>query len=176
MNIRYDYEEFRFYQNYMDALFFAYRQRRLEASRDENLVGHLDQIIEIAEQARQIADHPEVRLALARAHYNRMLYYATGENPSRAPENRARLDASDRILAELLRGLVEEFRHPEVYRLAVLYYGREWQSLSGKPRRSSPEQIRLKELETLLRTLAPLYRRYNKIDDPDVLDLLQRLE
>lgn len=174
VNFRYDYEKFAYYKRFMQTLYYTYRLRQLEATRDDGLVRLLDRIVEIAAEAREVQDHPDVRMALARAHYYRMVYYETERNP----EERRLHDAADERAGALLKELVEA-RPPdaEVYRLALLYYGRRYEALARRPNRTLEQDRYLARLRSTLEKLAPMYRRYHgQSPDPEVFPYLEMVD
>lgn len=174
VNFRYDYEKFHYYKKFMDALYYTYRLRRLEATRSDGLVKLLERILTIGAEARKIQDHPDVRMQLARAHYYRMVYYET----ERDAEERKLHDASDEAAGELLKDLVEA-RPPdaEVYRLALLYYGRRYERLTRGPNRTLEQDYYLDRLKETLVKLAPLYRQYHgQAPDAEVFPYLEMVD
>ena len=86
-----------------------------------------------------------------------MLYYA-GEGD---PTERREFDRSDAQAGELLKALVEARpSNPEVYRLALLYYGRRFTTLASETNRTLEQDAYLGRLRGMLLRLAPMYRRY----------------
>ncbi|MEQ9363552.1 MAG: hypothetical protein RIF32_04875 [Leptospirales bacterium] len=174
VNFRYDYEKFAYYKRYMETLYYTYRLRQLEATRSDGLVRLLDRIVTIAAEARKVQDHADVRMQLARAHYYRMIYYET----ERDPEERRLHDASDEAAGALLKDLVEA-RPPdaEVYRLALLYYGRRYEALAGRPNRTLEQDRDVNRLRSTLEKLAPMYRQYHgQTPDPEVFPYLEMVD
>lgn len=184
VNFRYEYEAYQYYCNYMDALYLAYELRRREAARSANLVTYLDQIAEIGDVARQLgrndgSDHADVQLRLARAHYLRMIYFSSESGP----EGRARYDESRTQAEKLLMELLERepaYRRAELYRIALLYYGRvyEMSVLENRGPRTPRDLEKQRELEKRLRNLADWYRRYHQDSPPgpDELRMLRMIE
>lgn len=162
VNFRYEYEKFAYYQRFMETLYYSYRLRRLEATRADSLVKLLDRVIAVAGETLEMRSpaahqHSNVRLQLARAHYYRMLYYAGESNPT----ERREYDRSDAKAGELLKALVEARpSNAEVYRLALLYYGRRYTALAAQTNRTLEQDAYLGRLRGMLLRLAPMYRRY----------------
>lgn len=174
LNFRYDYEKFAYYKRFMETLYYTYRLRQLEATRSDGLVKLLERVISIGAEARKVQDHADIRMQLARAHYYRMVYYETERNP----EERRLHDASDEAAGALLKNLVEA-RPPdaEVYRLALLYYGRRYESLARRPNRTLEQDQYLSRLRSTLEKLAPMYRRYHgQSPDPEVFPYLEMVD
>ncbi len=184
VNFRYEYEAYQYYRNYMDALYLAYELRRNEASRGANLVTYLDRIVEIGDVARQLGrddgmDHADILLRLARAHYLRTIYYAAQSSS----DERARYDASRDEAEKLLMELLERepaYRRAELYRIALLHYGRvyEMSVLKHEGPRTGVELEKQRALEKRLRNLAAWYRRYHQDSPPgpDELRILRMIE
>ncbi len=114
-NFRYKYDEYRFYLDYMKALYFAYSLRRFSATRGELLVNYLDKIRMVGNEALRIkGDDRDVLLNLGRAEYYRMTYLV------REPKalNDTRKKAADYLKQVLSRPGSE----PEPHRTAFLFY------------------------------------------------------
>ena len=87
-------------------------------------------------------------------------------------------DASDEAAGELLKDLVEA-RPPdaEVYRLALLYYGRRYERLTRGPNRTLEQDYYLDRLKETLVKLAPLYRQYHgQAPDAEVFPYLEMVD
>ena len=171
VNFRFDHEEFEFYRYYIEALQLAYDLRRSEATREANLVQYLDRALEVGETARRIAETPDLLTRLARAHYFRMLYYSPRRNPEEREAYRTSFDAT----ADLLKTVLDsEHEEPELFRIAILYYGRALLEM----RADTPEEIRVRAVLSLqLANLVRLYNVYHqdRARDPEVDRIIRGL-
>ncbi|MCB1309653.1 MAG: hypothetical protein KDK30_15795 [Leptospiraceae bacterium] len=172
VNFRYRYEEFQFYRNYMEALYFTYDLRSKEASREENLAKYLDQIILVAQEALKLNNDAWVLTRLARAHYLRMVYFKL----QASVEERASFDESFSRAGQILKQLIDaEYEDAELFRIAILFYGHVY----DRNRNLDTEDAQ--ELRAALATrIRQLYRRYTiysaeSIIDPDTIRVLNTI-
>jgi len=126
-NFQYTHDQLEFYKDYMDALYFAYSIRRLEQSRENQITGYLDRILEVAAASQAVqADQIPTLIHIARVQYHRMqLHRSQSGVEERRLYDDARTKAGE-ILTKLVQG---QPREAEAYRLGVLYYAEIYPSI-----------------------------------------------
>lgn len=173
---RYRYDEFQYYQRYMQLLYEAYTLRRLEAARESRIVSYLDRILEVGEQARRIrpAD-AAVLLGLGRAHYYRLRYLHSLPGAAARQRYDRSLDEAGKLLK---KSLEQGDRSSELYRIAILYYGDRYRSLRSDLAEDRSQRQEIRSL--ILEQLAPYYATYlgqqGEQRDPEVDRILKSLQ
>ncbi len=155
-NFQYTYDELEFYKDFMDALHYTYALRRLESSRQNNLVRHLDRLLEVGQSALSLkSDLSAAILHMARAQYHRMNYY---KNQS-SPEERRKFDEARMKAGEYMQQLMHSPPpDSEAYRIGALYYSELYTELSGTI--TAAQQVRKNRLRELVGYCVKQYHLY----------------
>lgn len=120
VNFQYEYDQYDYYLNFMDALYYSYSVRKLEAVRSENLVKLLNRIIEIGDEALTMkVARPEILFHLCRVHYTRMMYYRGWRNKTERLYYDNSYKKAGNMFEELLKNALTD---AESYRFAALYF------------------------------------------------------
>ncbi|MCE9596891.1 MAG: tetratricopeptide repeat protein [Spirochaetia bacterium] len=187
-NFHYPYDEINFYRNYMEALYTAYRVRRLEGGRGEKALSYINRLKEVADAAAMhVPEDPDVLVGLLRFQLTILELNRGGKNPGERKLYDDSLKASG-LLVDKLEPIINDPKsylkrmqrqvegnagtlrftagQAEVHRLAVVYYGAMFRDLRNSTR---PEDAQLREkCASRIRSHAKQFTAHKSATDPEI--------
>ncbi len=176
-NFTYKQEEWEYYYNYILALNYVYQRQKKRDSRQKKIVRYLDRSIELAKEALRLEPQRkfQIGIALARAHYYRMVYYIAQSNPNERQHYDHSAKKADYWLKQLLK---MEQKNGELLAIAILFYGHQYEKLN--PNIPKDYIYRQKLRKMIIGKLSPYYSLYldpkTEKRKPEVDRLLFRLK
>ncbi|MBL8022059.1 MAG: tetratricopeptide repeat protein [Leptospirales bacterium] len=187
-NFHYAYDEVNFYRNYMEALYIAYRVRRLESGKGDKALGYVNRLKEVADAAAMhVPEDPDVLVGLLRFQLTTMEMNRNGASPAQRKLYDESLKAAGQLVDKLepilndpktylkrmqrqAEGNVATLKftagQAEVHRLAVIYYGAMFRDLRNSTR---PEDAQVREkCAARIRWHARQFTAHKSATDPEI--------